>query len=250
MRNFNKELDDLFIEWEDESGKNGLTGFCRDGLMLKGEFFQNENAHWGRTEGNENELWYKAEKRILFLMKDTNENPGQDMRTWIGRQHPTRITNRFFKNIALWFYGLITFTKDGHYKSFNEANDVDKYSKSFDDFPLAIVNCKKESGNAGIDNETLLEDANKFGKYLKKQIEILEPNIIVCGGGSGTVLRIAKEIIYPELEFVKINDWIYFNKIKDLILIDAYHPTHRISTKDKYEELMDAYQEYFKINVR
>lgn len=262
MKNYNQELDILFEEWEYQSLKKGLSGFCRDGLLYKGEIYSSEGdngkINWARERGNENELWHSSEKRILFLMKDPNGNPEEDMRTWLGRQHPTTITNRFFKNIALWFFGISTFQKDGSYLSFKSASNNDEFSKHFDNSPIAIVNVKKESGEASVSNDTLLkyvglisnennEYGDVFGNYLRRQVaEILDPNIVVCGGGSGTVLRIAREVIYDKIVFNKRNSWCYYNQEKNIILIDSYHPTHREDTDAKvYEEMMKSLQNIF-----
>lgn len=246
MRNFNKELDELFVEWETKSKGDGYNGFCRDGLMLKGKIFKGKEGYWGRTEGNENELWQNAPKRILFLMKDPNGNPNEDMRSWIGRQHASDITNRFFKNISFWLYGLNDLTRFGYYKCFEEINVVEKYSKCFDELPFSIVNCKKESGGSRIQPETLLFHVSKYGKFLSKQLEILNPDIIVCGGGSGTVLSIARKNIYTNLEFIRINDWIYYNKENDKVLIDSFHPSSIISYEEIYNDMMSSYLEHLK----
>ncbi len=60
-------------------------------------------------------MWHNAEKRILFLMKDTNDNANQDSREWIGQQTEHLITHKFFKNIALWLTGISSFKNDGSY---------------------------------------------------------------------------------------------------------------------------------------
>ena len=247
MKKFNKELDKLFIEWENKSKEDGYNGFCRDGLMLKGEVFKGNEGYWGRSMGNENELWQKSPKRILFLMKDPNGNPDEDMRSWIGRQHASDITNRFFKNISFWLYGLNDLSNLGCYKSFEDVNDVEKYSRCFDDVPFAIVNCKKESGGSIIHSETLNFHAFKYGNFLKRELEILNPNIIVCGGGEGAVLSIARKIIYPDLEFVRVNDWIYYNKENDKVLIDSFHPSSRKSYEEIYDGMMSAYKEHLEL---
>ena len=248
MKNYNKELDDLFVDWERESENNGLSGFCKDGLLNKGHIFKNDDGYWGRTKGNENELWHNASKRVLFLMKDSNGNPGEDMRTWIGRQHPTDITFRFFKQIALWLYGINSILNNGIYKSFTDADNVKIYSKAFDDLPIAIVNCKKESGGGSISNRNLINYAHKYQEFLKKQLKILNPNIIYCGGGSGTVLQIAKDLIYKGFVFQKINNWIYYENGEGIILIDGWHPSYyAISYQEPYEDLMEAFKDFYRI---
>ena len=108
--NYNEKLDELFDLWEKESIADGLNGFCRDGLMNKGEIVSvigsDGKRYWGRGRNDESKLWADSKRKILFLMKETNGNPGNDYREWLGRQHPTTITHTFFKTIAMWLYGI------------------------------------------------------------------------------------------------------------------------------------------------
>lgn len=245
--NYNEELNELFEKWELDSEKAGFYGFCRDGLMQKGEIYNvigaDGKTYWGRYSGNENETWDKSKKKIAFLMKDTNDNPNEDYREWIGRQNKDLITHKFFKSISLWLLGLSSFKQNGNYLSFDNANIGSQYTQAFDEIPFAIVNCKKESGVGKISNSELWQHAYKYKDYLKKQFEILAPNIIICGGGSGAVLRIAKEIIFSDLVFEKTNNWIHYNKEKDIVLIDSCHPTARVSYEDNYNGMMEGYKE-------
>jgi hypothetical protein len=249
MKNYQQELDALFNKWEEVSKKDGLIGFCRDGLLNKGDFHSEKRAdmrtYWGRKRGKEDELWHNAPKRILFLLKDPNKNPEDDMRTWMGRQHRTIITGRFWKNIAMWLYGMNEIQQNGTYVPFDKANNPVVFSKAYDDLPISIVNVKKESGGSTVRNETLIQYARKYGCYLKAEMEILNPNIVVCGGGRGTVLQIAQGIIYPQLKFERINDLVYFNKDMNIILISCCHPSCRMSYKELYEKLMKSLQQHF-----
>lgn len=248
--NYNKEIDKVLDEWEKASLSKGYKGFCRDGLMYKGGvwnvFSENEQKEfWGRRSGDEDALWCNSSKRIMFLMKDTNGNPNQDYREWLGRQNKSIITHKFFKNIALWLLGLNSMQNDGSYTSFKKAIIPENFSRAFDEIPFAFVNSKKESGGPKISDATLWNYCLTFGSYLKQQVDVLQPNIIICGGGThSTVLRIAEKIIYPELDFKKINSWIYHNDIKDIVLINSYHPSARKSFEEIYNGMMSSYSEF------
>lgn len=247
---YNLELNKLFDEWENASQLAGYKNFCRDGLMYKGINWTKENdgkIYYGRYSGNENELWSNSDRKIVFLMKDTNNNPNQDYREWLGRQNESEIKHKFFKNIALWLFGILNTNINGNFPKFEDAFNIEFLTKIFDEKPFAIINCKKESGKGSIHNYALINYINNFGIYLKKQIEILNPNIIVCGG-SGVVINIAKEIIYPEYKFEKINSWIHFNKQIKVILIDSYHPSARISYEKNYIGMMEAYGDFLTRN--
>ena len=254
MKNYNKELDDLFDKWELESEFNGDTKFTRDGLMLKGEILHKENKNDIRISGNENEQWHYAKKKILFLMKDINDTEGgNDVRTWIGRKKfSSFITHMFFKNISLWLFGINSFNESKEFLPFKKAYNPEIYTKAFDSLPFSLVEIKKESGGGTVSNGALWDYVHKGknGFNLKEQIEILNPNLLVCGGGSGTIFNIVQQIVYPDLKFEKINNWVYYSKKDEIVLIDSYHPT-RNSYEGTYNGMMEAYKEYLlKINER
>ena len=156
METIREKEDKLFEEWEKDPSKleNKNLLFCKDGLMFNGELeYVDDEKIQRRKSGDENTKWQKSKKRILFLVKDTNGNPGDDYRTW-NREYI--IKNRFFKTIAFWFYGLLEIKDNGDYPSFENANKLDTLTKTFCDNPIAIVNCKKDAGGPTLSNEVLL----------------------------------------------------------------------------------------------
>ena len=82
--------------------------------------------------------------------------------------------------------------------------------------------------------------------------EILKPNIIVCGGSNDDnddyrkVITIALDVIFPEIKngFKQINNWCYYNSEADILLIDSYHPTSRMGTRYKVEELINNFHDF------
>lgn len=252
MPEYNQRLNRLFARWEKEFGSGGKK-FCRDGVMFKGKRYQNKDGWWGRIEGDANQRWHKASNRILFLMKEPNRNRGEDMREWIGRQGEEVVKEGFFSNIALWLYGLSRVDAFGNYMAFREANDAKAYTNAFDTLPLAIVNIKKASGGRTVANDTLaayLKRANNAA-YLRKEIEILQPNIVICGGGSGLVITVAREVIYPKIVFTEVDGDVCFNTKARLVLLNSYHPSWwAISTKEKYERIMKEYRRFLIATVK
>lgn len=237
--NIQKSTDELFERWKQQLEKDGITGFCGDGLMYRGEYWEN-NDYRGFNEGNEEELWINAPKRILFLLKDTNTNPECDIREFY-------MTNNLLlnRNLAYWFYGLLAFDEN------NDAPDYHSFTneQAFDTFhhkPLAIVNCKKASGSSTVAITELLHHIDNYGHFIKEEIDILAPDIIVCGGGSSHIKNFVAEKVYPDLECV--NNWIFFNKLNNKVVIDSYHPSFRRikggSEETIYKWMMNAYREF------
>jgi len=121
MKNYNEQLDELFVRWEEKAKENGHTGFCTDGLMYRGENWEKkveQKIYYGKSEGEEDNLWMNAKKRILFLLKDTNNNPDCHNREF--RPGASGSILLHHKNIAYWLFGIL---------SLNEKNII---PESFD----------------------------------------------------------------------------------------------------------------------
>jgi len=247
MENYNKKLDVLFENWEKKSIENGYDRFCRDGLMCKGEIYDEK---WDlRSQGNENELWYNAPKRVLFLCKDPNigaDYPVEDFRERNCHKKGENIKVLFYKNMAYWLYGLLNVDNNGIAPKFETLTD-EIITDFFDKTPFAYVNCKKEAGVEKVSNTDLQNHIDLYKDFIKQEIEILNPDIIVCGGGSSIIKNFVKEI-YTDIE--KINDsnnWIYYSKKNNKVVIDSYHPSYwqiEGGSKTIYEDMMSKYKEF------
>jgi hypothetical protein len=236
MTNYNEQLDNLFEDWKATSEKNGHTGFCADGLVYRGE----ANPYDGgvcRGEGNEDKLWAEARPRILFLLKDTHDNPGGDIREFYPGWDRKIIPH--YENIAYWYYGLV---KGADTPSFFHIDFWEEAFPVFNNGGVAIVNCKKQSGGTSISGNVLHEHIKSYAGFIKREIEILDPDIIVCGGGSSLIKNFVKENIHPDLE--QINNWIHYDRKKNKVVIDSYHPSHRYSPEEVYSDMMSAYKEF------
>ena len=110
--NYNEKLDELFDKWINSLNAEQKSLFCKDGLIYK----------FGESENDINEKWEKAERRIVFLLKDKNPMEGDDIRKWLiegkyaenNRDLSGGIISKsgLLPNIALMFYGLLTTQKN------------------------------------------------------------------------------------------------------------------------------------------
>ena len=223
----------LWDAWCDSYPATVRDFFVMDGLCCNGELC---NYNWNSEPGNEEELWANAKRKIVFLMKDPNSNPGEDYRRWGWRA----ITAKFFKVIFNWLQGLSEITPT-YTPLLEERSYLDPANQVVLKYPLAIVNVKKISGNSSVHNNTVYDYAERDAAFLRKQVrDILQPNIVVCGGGSGSILDIAKKYIYPEFEdrLEKVNNWYYYLSEPELLLINSWHPSARISDAEKIDDMM------------
>lgn len=233
MNNIHEKENQLFKDWTDHYKKFGENEFiCFDGLCYNGEIF---NSGYNSRPGNEEQLWLNTKNRVLFLTKDTNKNPRQDYREWPWRE----LDHQHFKMIFAWLYGLSNITE-------SEFPQIENAYTNYDiDNPLCIVNIKKVSGGSSVSNKLLRNYAERDKSLLKRQIvEILNPNIVVCCGGSGSILNIARELIFTNNSFEKKNDWCYYDFGNNILLINSWHPRARISNEKKYNGMMEAVQDF------
>ncbi len=236
---FNEKEPELYIKendlcnrWHESYSHELQELFCFDGLL----YYRNPECN---DVFSEVEKWENAKRKILFLMKDTNGNPGDDYRWW---EEFYFIRGNFFQNIfkCLWALNKVT----ANYKpSFDESKPMEEYTAEAMQYPIAIVNVKKISGGANVKNGIIWDYYWQDKNFIDEQIRnILKPNIIVCGGGSGTLKNIALKI-YSDMEFKKYNDWCYYCKQNDTLIIDDYHPSY--PARDN-EGMIAAVHEFYK----
>jgi len=204
-----------------------------------------------KSPGNENELWHNEKQtRVLFLCKDLNNRDcdvAHDIREWHCHKKGENINTLFNKNLAYWLYGLLNIDKKTNLAPEFDTLTIEKITDFFDKTPFAYVNCKKEAGVEKISDSELRYHIDLYKDFTKQEIEILNPDIIVCGGGRSIIKNFVKEHIYTDIEWV--NNWIYYSKQRNKVVIDSYHPSYyQISggSKTIYEGMMNAYQEFLK----
>ena len=245
--NYQEKIDDLLQRWKEQCHKDGFEKFCDDGLMFKGEIqttlSENGSLCYYRNPGDEDQLWDSAPKRVMFLNKDVPNEKNEDLRARIFRQNPTIISSFIYKNISLWLYGLLNVSKDAIPPDFDVINDSLILTAFIDKTPIAYVNCKKESGYSTITNKELNNHIEQYDKYLTDQIRILDPDIIVCGGGSSSIKNFIARMVYPKIE--EINSWMFYDKENNKLVIDSFHPSYfGLTQKELYTRMMDKYREF------
>ena len=216
-KEFDKKETDLCTRWMNTYSKEMQGQFCFDGLI----YYRDPNC---KDEYAEVTKWENAKRKVLFLMKDTNGNPYCDYREFeLYDTEKVGVYRTFVTMIkCLWAINEVSST---FLPSFEKSRE--EFFELALPYPMAIVNVKKISGGPSVNNAIIWSFYKRDKSFIAEQVKnILKPNIIVCGGGSGMILNIAKDI-YSEYEFEKYNDWCYYCKQCDLLLIDDYHPAYR-----------------------
>lgn len=243
----NEQLDSLFEKWIIAIKQNNQAEevpFTKDGLMLS------NNIHIDIEK-----MWNDSGKRILFLVKDQPTQWADDARLWLKdcrtdnadslkRKENNRLLKpKFIHNLANLFWGLSK-SDNSHCYSYEEcAKHLDSVRQNFNTQPFALVECKKQGGNTSISNNDLLHHIRMYWDFLKEEIRILNPNIIVC----------TNEVIYEfvvkmydsqELTIIPRHNSIRIHPKSHTIILCSFHPSARMSYKKFYNGVMDHYSAY------
>lgn len=212
---------ELFARWQTE---RGYKYFISDGVLDEVE-------------------WNKQSYKILFVLKEANWETGNaDLCEFLLSESSSSYW-KTWNNVARWTKALI---EKGEY-----PRSVSRSDKSFWLRKIAAINLKKVGGDAVAEDETIREYAERDKSYLKEQIELYNPDIIICcGRGVGKNADILHDIIF---ESSQVSEWQepmtetgynYFVVAldnKQVPVVSFYHPQMRgghDKFRKRYEEMI------------
>lgn len=217
-------IDALLDAWEKDL-QNEVKVFIRDGIVCEEEY---------------------AQPHVLFLMRDMNAKEKYDLRKEL---YSTGSGWKTWNNAARWSIALQTGSE-------TYPLEIDRCAEMR---KVAVVNIKKEAGGARANKAALQTAAEQYGAYTLREIELCDPEIIVCGGfGNAGILKgyIFKNLSGEWLELPAVNFdcvwWYYFATIngKQVPVIDFCHPqvTHFKGKRGHHDLLEPLYREM--LNIR
>lgn len=237
-----KKENEIFEKIKNELSQDEREKFVRDGLCWADICCGEELPDDVFTE-NEN-LYLQQRPRIVFLLKESNDNAGEDYRDWHWAERKGCMT---FKNsIALWYEGLLSTTAT----YLSTLKDLRQEREIFTEHPCVIVNIKKTSGGNKSSWNEILQFATEHAQLLRKQLNLYKPDIIVCCGSTDNeqngqrMLNIAKKYLYSESNFDKINDFCHYCSEVELLLIDSYHPSYHYCDEWKFDKMFECYHKF------
>lgn len=209
----------LFEEWRE---KQGYPCFMSDGVF-------------------DEEEWNKQTYKILFVLKEANwENGNVDLCEYL-LSEPKSSYWKTWNNIARWTKAIL---EGGEY-----LHSVSKADKSYWLRKIAAINLKKVGGGSVAENDKIYSYAESDREFIKRQIELYTPDIIICcGRGNGKNADILHDVIFSENEVSEwqepISQYNYFyvtiNGKRDIPVVSFYHPQMRGNHelfKKRYEEM-------------
>lgn len=209
----------LFDEWK---RKQGYRYFISDGVLDEQE-------------------WERQKYRILFVLKEANwEKDNADLCEFLLSESSSSYW-KTWNNVARWTKAIL---EGGEYN-----RKVSNADKSYWLRKVAVMNLKKEGGGAVADNNAIYTSAMQDKSYIKRQIQLYEPDIIICcGQGKGKIADILHDVVFATDEVSEWKDPIlqynyFFAALNDRInipVVSFYHPQMRGGHElflERYEDM-------------
>ncbi len=224
---YETESKKLFKKWKNlKHHKN--NGFVSDGIV---DF----------------DKWRKSNK-ILVLLKEAHGGKEYDGKDWLlanlidcGNRNWIK-KDQHYKMLSMWLYVLNNTTEEKYPKNINFNNKLDEAYEYL--LSSAVINIKKCCGMSQSNEKEIYNYAIKDRELLRKQIELISPNIILCGNTCYPLLNGIYEID-DYTQYYYSYHCIYYNK---MTIIDFRHPSRTQGREIRLcNELGKDYQKYLKI---
>lgn len=258
MNSIDDQLNSLFEKW-----RKGHVTFTCDGLVYKDSAFIKE--HYGIENYSIEDEWRKSTRRIMFILKDKPTNSDDDLRFWLKnveeKDNSRRKDNReltgtcgdggrrtqFFPNLARMMWGLYNAQTPDDCDSRAAFSKHDEVVRFVNTIPFALVEGKKLSGTTTISDSELKAYLDKHSDLLGEEINILNPNIIVCTGSAiNPTYRQVMSFLntkYPN-EMIRHGRMCIFPHAK-ILVISTWHPSARFRSPEAiYTHIMEVFREF------
>jgi len=205
---------DLFTRWRGSSS-DFQDHFVEDGIIDPGK-------------------WVQADTRILFILRETN-GYRKSIAALIHKACTTHPSSGLwdrptFHNIGRWAYGL-RHTTGSTLSDFDVAHKNRKTAL----LACAFMNLKKTTGGARA-TEAVEQAAARDADFLREQIELINPRVVVCGG----TYKAIKKHLYPAIQKVGAR----VHEVDGRLFINAHHPSYLKKTTEMYEDVVGSYHQY------
>lgn len=239
------EFAELMANWEQ---KEPITKTYKVDKQEK-EITINHKENFFIPDGIVNEeKWEKLpfEKRILFILKEAYEddhNKGKwSLNEELNKSGPW---STIWYRVCEWTYGILK-------SSDKEIEKFGPYEKNNEDMcdiirNIAVMNIKKSGGESKSTYEEISAYAYADREEIVREIELIDPGIIVCGSTFKDINRITDNKIKKEKE--SNDNWFYYSDAignKKRLYIDYYHPANRYPALLSYYGIVGIYQQAMK----
>ena len=208
-----QRLDKLFEGWKQRRGEEAEL-MCLDGIVCEKNY-------------------ESTEPKLLFVAKEPNhpEGRGSDYRKWWLKE----VKYIFSKRLCLWAYGV-----------WNDFPSLSEFDAKADELELirsiSFMNLKKVGGTGSADHEKIRFITDRDKELLRRQIEIIDPDVIIGGVGISDRSLWLWSLLFPGIAFQDSGFGIHVARVRRVRVIDFYHPSCRLSREGSYSLLRRVFQ--------
>lgn len=234
----------LFSEWKARHKAQGYTSFVQDGII-------------------DPEVWFDEPHRILFILKESynvDGIPNVDSNLLDELIMPDGSKGRIWSAIAEWVYGIEQTTSteipvfDGWLGIAERTNEAYRKRKCDLLRRCAVLNIKKSNGVNGSDDSDLRVYVEEDADLIRRQIEIINPTIIVCGSTFHlikdtveTTLDKPYKILGADSSHLPNDRGCY--PLENKTIIAYYHPANQYPATLNFYGIVGMYHNYLKQGV-
>ena len=174
---------------------------------------------------------------IVFLLKEAYIREQKRDEWDLSKGLAEKSTWGMWRHVAKWVYGLIN-TDAKSTAAFCDLSEEDRKALIR---KIAIMNVKKVDGVPTSDDKDLSEHVNRNSEMLRRELAIMQPRIIVCGGS----FKFLKELYSIKIKS-HCDNWYYWldlGEMKNVLVLDYFHPAVRYPELLTYYGLASIYQQ-------
>ncbi|MCR5100480.1 MAG: hypothetical protein K6B41_03895 [Butyrivibrio sp.] len=182
-------------------------------------------------------------KKILFILKEAYGKDWGDytLASWLGDENGEKMSHAMWRRVARWVYGISNTSESNIAKYIPELTKQQHFSALRS---IAVLNLKKSDGQSGSDYEEINAYAENDRDEIKKELSLIDADIIVCGSTFKTLY----ETVYEHKDGLGENandNWFYYLNLdgKERLYIDYYHPANQWPDLINYYAITNIYQQ-------
>ena len=205
-------LDNLFKEWEYAHKRMGYERFIRDGIVSPKDWYE------------------QSTPKICYLLKEAyTKGEGFNLAKALHDEDPWGM----WKKVAVWTEAI--FQAFGNCCEYNQESITEN---SYDNmYRIAVINVKKSNGRHKSDYKDIGDYALADRDFLRKEIEIINPDIIVCGYTSHCLRTILGDNWRNNNTAMTL-----FGEWDGKLVVDYFHPASHYPSRINYYALMSICQ--------
>ena len=227
-------LDELFQIWRNkEKGEVHISAEKMESTMT----IDHKNDGFVADGIINPKIWHDDNhKKILFVLKEAYGGGDWNLALALLQKH---WADRLWGRIARWTYGL-QHTTNNHIEKYRKNLSPDEHNMALEQ--IAVMNLKKSKGKSQSDYGIINAYAMFDKEELRKEFELIDADIIVCG----YTFYALYNLVYENAELINYNDNCYF--FLDLggrrrLFLSYYHPANRWPDLINYYGLVGIYQQ-------